>query len=77
MKKIELIEWLVRVQDESLLEKIEDLRKGSIKDIYEQRIPKTLDHLQAKVDLAERDISEGKVYSQDEVEAIFKNKFRK
>ncbi|CAN5387211.1 hypothetical protein BH09BAC3_BH09BAC3_14440 [soil metagenome] len=74
VKKIELIEWLARLQDESLIQKIEVLRKGSVKDTYEQRIPKTMEDLQAKLDRSEQDIQAGKVHSQEEVESFFKSK---
>ncbi|HMI66007.1 MAG TPA: hypothetical protein VK517_08235 [Cyclobacteriaceae bacterium] len=77
VKKIELIEWLARLQDESLLQKIEVLRKGSIKDIYEQRMPKTKEGLQKKLDRSEQDIKTGRVHSQEDVESLFKAKFNK
>jgi hypothetical protein len=75
VKKVELIEWLVRLQDEKLIQQIESLKKGSIKDMYEQRIPKTSSELQAKLDQSEKDISLGKVHSQEEVEGYFKSRF--
>lgn len=40
LKKIELIDWLTRLQDEKLIQKIEALRKGSAKDAYVARTPK-------------------------------------
>ena len=75
VKKIELIEWLAGLQDESLIQKIEVLRKSSIRDIYEQRMPKTMEGLQEKLDRSEQDIKEGKVHSQEEIESFFKTKF--
>ncbi len=33
VKKVELIEWLVRLQDESIIQRVEDLRKDSIKNV--------------------------------------------
>jgi hypothetical protein len=77
LKKVELIEWLARLQDESLIQKIEVLRKGSVKDIYERRMPKTMEELQAKLDRSEQDINEGKIHSQEEIESFFKSKFGK
>lgn len=71
VKKIELIEWLARLQDEALIQKIEILRKGSIKSIYEQRMPTTMEGLQEKLNRAEQDIENGKVHSQEEVESFF------
>jgi len=77
VKKIELIEWLARLQDESLIQKIEALRKGSIKDLYDQRMTNTIQDLQTKLDRSEHDIKTGKVHSQDEVESFFKSKIGK
>ena len=77
LKKIELIKWLARLQDESLIQKIEVLRKGSVKDIYEKRMPETTNDLEAKLDRSEQDIKTGKVHSQEEVETFFKTKFGK
>ncbi len=77
LKKIELIEWLVGLQDESLLQKIEALKKNAVKDTYEQRIPKSWSDLRAKLDRSEQDINAGNVHSQDEVEFFFKSKIGK
>ena len=76
LKKIELIEWLARLQDERLIQRIETLRKGSVKDLYEQRMPKTREELQSKLEQSEKDILEGKVHSQQEVEKYFRAKFQ-
>jgi plasmid stabilization system protein ParE len=72
LKKVELIEWLARLQDEKLIQRIETLRKSSIKDLYEQRMPQTKDELKEKLNQSEKDIQEGKVHSQEEVENYFK-----
>jgi hypothetical protein len=76
LKKIELIEWLVRLQDESLIQRIENLKTSSAKDRYEQRTPKSIDDLQARLDQSEKDISLGMIHSQQEVEDYFKTKFK-
>ena len=76
IKKVELIEWLARLQDEKLIQRIEALKKGSIKELYEQRTPKTMEEVQAKLDRSERDIQSGKVHSQEEVESYFKARFK-
>jgi hypothetical protein len=76
VKKVELIEWLVKLQDEKLIQRIENLRKGSIKELYEQRMPKTKEELDAKLSHAEKDIREGKVHAQEEVENYFKTRFK-
>ncbi len=77
VKKMELIEWLVRLQDEKLIQRIEILKKGSVKEAYEQRAPRTDEELQTKLDQSEKDISSGRVHSQQEVEDYFKNRFSK
>lgn len=75
VKKVELIEWLARLQDEKLIQRIESLRKGSVKELYEQRMPTTMEELEAKLVRAEMDVSEGKVHSQEEVESYFNARF--
>lgn len=77
LKKVELIEWLARLQDEKLIQRIEDLRKGSAKDAYESRMPKTMEELQEKLDRSEQDFKAGRIHTQKEVEAFFKTKFGK
>jgi len=76
VKKVELIEWLARLQDEKLIQRIETLRKNSIQELYEQRMPKTREGLQAKLNQSEKDINAGKVYSQEEVENYFNARFK-
>jgi len=75
VKKVELIEWLARLQDESLLQRIDALRKGSVKQVYESRIPKSQQEIQQKLDRSEEDIKAGRVHSQQDVEKYFKDKF--
>lgn len=76
VKKVELIEWLVRLQDEKLIQRIETLKRGSVKGLYEQRMPKTMKELQVKLDKSEKDINAGKVHSQKAVERHFKARFK-
>ena len=64
VKKIELIEWLTRLQDESLIERIEALRKGTVKVSYKARTPESLEELQKKIDRSEEDVAAGRVHSQ-------------
>jgi hypothetical protein len=77
LKKIELIEWLARLQDEKLIQRIEILKKGSVKEAYEWRTPKTMGELDGKLDQSDEDISSGKVHSQQEVEDYFRARFKK
>jgi hypothetical protein len=76
LKKVELIEWLARLQDEKLIQRIETLKKQSIKELYEQRTPNTLEELSAKLSQSERDIKEGNVHSQEDVASYFKTRFK-
>jgi len=40
LKKLELIEWLTRLQDEKSIEQVEALRKSMASKSYELRMPK-------------------------------------
>ena len=77
IKKVELIEWLARLQDESILERIEALRKGSAEASFRDRTPQSLDDLQIKLDRATEDIKEGRTVTQSEAEAHFNSRFQK
>lgn len=76
VKKIELIEWLARLQDEKLIQRIEILKKASIEDAYKLRTPKTLEELKARLDQSEKDIRSGNVHTQQEVEGYLKARFK-
>ena len=75
LKKIELIEWLSRLQDEKLIQQIEALKKGSSQERHDARIPKTKSDLQDKLGRSEKDIQLGRIHSQAEVERFFQAKF--
>ena len=77
VRKIELIEWLARLQDESLLSKVEALKKSSIQEVYDARIPYDSQTIEKKLNRAEEDIKAGRVHTQEEVETLFKNKIAK
>ncbi|HEU5292611.1 MAG TPA: hypothetical protein VFU05_18310 [Cyclobacteriaceae bacterium] len=76
LKKVELIEWLARLQDEKLIQRIEILKKSSLKEAYELRTPKSMEEIQSRLDQSEKDISSGKVHTQREVEDYFKARFK-
>ena len=76
LKKVELIEWLARLQDEKLIQRIETLKKGSVNEAYELRTPKTMEELQGKLEQSGKDITLDKVHSQKEVEDYFKARFK-
>jgi hypothetical protein len=75
VKKIELIEWLIRLQDEKLIQRIEQLRKGMAKEAYGTRMPSTMEELERKLERSGQDIEAGRVHTQDNVEKFFKTKF--
>lgn len=77
VRKVELIEWLARLQDEKLIDRIENLRKNSVKELYEQRMPKTTNELQSKLEKSEEDILAGRVHAQEDVVKYFNTKFKK
>lgn len=76
LKKVELIEWLAKLQDEKIIQRIETLKRSSIMDLYDQRMPKMEEELQVKLNQSEKDIQEGKIHSQEEVERYFKARFK-
>ncbi|MCW5910590.1 MAG: hypothetical protein KIT62_05920 [Cyclobacteriaceae bacterium] len=75
VKKVELIEWLARLQDEKLIQRIEALKKKSVNDMYEQRMPKNFTQLVEKLKESEHDVMEGNVHAQESVENYFKARF--
>jgi hypothetical protein len=76
IRKVELIEWLARLQDENVIQRVEILKKGAVNELHEQRTPRTMAEMLAKLDKSEKDIQSGKVHSQEEVEGYFKAKFK-
>ncbi|MEJ0057152.1 MAG: hypothetical protein WDN75_16740 [Bacteroidota bacterium] len=75
VKKVELIEWLVRLQDESIIQRVEDLRKDSIKNVYEKRMREMVQEPEMKLDKSDDDINSGRTHSQQDVEELFRKKF--
>ncbi len=68
-KKVELIEWLTRIEDRSLLEKIEDLKKKAIVESYESRMrPMTSEQYKSLLDKSEEDYKSGRVTSQEDLD---------
>ena len=74
VKKVELIEWLARIKDKKVIQSLDELKKISIKEGYENLTPKSKGELQKKLDRSRADILAGRVYSQENVEAFFKEK---
>jgi hypothetical protein len=74
-KKIELIEWLAGLQDESLLLKIDQLRAMSREQLYLSRTPKTSEQLEEKLAQSREEIRTGHVQTHEDVVAYFKARF--
>lgn len=69
VKKVEIIEWLVQLKDEQLINKVEKLKRHSIKMSYESRLkPMSARAYKAMMEQAESDYKEGRVISQDRLE---------
>ena len=68
-KKGELIEWLVGVEDTSLLEQVDSLKKKAIAAAYESKMkPMTSEEYKSMLDKAEEDFKNGRVTSQEDLE---------
>ena len=73
-KKVELIEWLAKIQDKSLLEKVEILKKKAIAESYESKMkPMTSRQYKSLLDQAEKDYKNGMVTSQENLEKESEN----
>jgi hypothetical protein len=73
--KLEFLSEYLRINDEELLLKLSTLlRRERQKRVKGYLQPMTQEELSNKLKKAENDIQEGKVMSQQEVEAYFKNK---
>ncbi len=74
VKKIELIEWLARIQDKSLLEEVEILKKKAIAASYESNLkPMTSQQYKSLLDQSEEDYKNGKITSQEGIEKESEN----
>lgn len=67
-RKVELAHWLLEVEDEAIIAKIEELKKSTLKDWWDELTPEE----KMEVEEAEADVEAGRVVSQDEllVEAL-------
>jgi len=71
--KLSLIEWLISLQDESLLEKLEQFRSKTKKTSSEKIKPMSLDAFYSKIENSEKAFKNGKVISQDELRKEIKS----
>jgi hypothetical protein len=69
VRKVEIIEWQAQLKDEQLIDKVEKLKKQSIKMAYESRLkPLSAKAYKAMLEQAENDYQEGRVVSQESLE---------
>ena len=69
VKKIELIEWLTKVQDKTMIKKVEDLKNQSIKSLYEAKLkPMSSKAYKVMLEKSEEDYKLGRVISQKALE---------
>lgn len=74
VKKVELIEWLTRVQDKTVIKKMESLKNQSIKESYEAKLkPMSSKAYKTMLDKSEDDYKRGKVISQKALEKEAEN----
>lgn len=72
-KKIELIKWLTKLQDESVLEKLEDLKMQSqVKDYGSSKMkPMSVQEYELLLYKAAEDVRNGRITSQEDIEKEF------
>ncbi|OFY94300.1 MAG: hypothetical protein A3K10_05160 [Bacteroidetes bacterium RIFCSPLOWO2_12_FULL_31_6] len=71
-KKLGIIEYLIRLQDESLLNQFEKLIKR-VGKTAPKLTPMTMEEFYARIEDAEKDVREGKYQTQAEVEKESEN----
>ena len=73
--KLKFIEDFLRLQNEQLILKLNEFLHREKKKIYENSLkPMTINELHEKIDQAEKNIEEENVFTQDQVEEIFRKK---
>lgn len=68
-KKVELIEWLAKIQDKSILKKVESLKTASVKDAYERNLkPMSSKAYKAMLETSMEDYRKGRIINQKDLE---------
>jgi hypothetical protein len=70
LKKTELIDWL-KEQNQDIIDQIDEIRRAELRKAYSHRMNEDISSRLRRSDL---DIAQGKTKSQEEVEALFKNR---
>jgi hypothetical protein len=74
-RKLNLIQWMLILQNENYIADIENLQKKYQKQIYEAKFkPMSIEELNIIIEEAEDDIKNNRVYSHEEVVTYFANK---
>ncbi|HEY8935262.1 MAG TPA: hypothetical protein VIM65_08575 [Cyclobacteriaceae bacterium] len=69
LKKIELIEWLTKVQDKTMIKKIESLKNQAIKSSYEAKLkPMSSKAYKTMLEKSEEDYKQGRLINQKALE---------
>jgi len=67
-EKIKLIEWLVGVNDVTLLQQISKFRSKSVKEAFETGMkPMSIEELEARAVASNKNIEQGEVYDIEEI----------
>lgn len=69
VKKVELIEWLVRLEDKSLIEQVESLKNKAVTQAYEAKMkPMSSTEYKSMLVQAEDDLKNGRITLQEDME---------
>jgi hypothetical protein len=67
-EKIKLIEWLVGVNDVTLLQQISKFRSKSVKEAFERSMkPMSIEKLETRAVASNKNIEQGEVYDIEEI----------
>jgi len=76
-RKMLFMQEYLRLNDEQIIDKLSDLlHKEKSKMLKVKFKPITQDELETKLNRSEKNIENGEIYSQSEVENFFKNRFQ-
>ena len=76
-RKMLFMQEYLRLNDEQIIDKLNDvLHKEKSKRLKVKLKPMSQNELEEKLNRSEQNIDKGQIYSQDEVESFFKNRFQ-
>jgi hypothetical protein len=74
LKKMELIEWLIKLNDKSTIKKVEELRNQSVKSRYEAKLrPMSSRAYKSMLERGMEDYKNGRTTSQEDLEKESEN----